>query len=115
MGTTKKLEEFSEFRQAMNRRILAQQINRFFKLNAKAYEHGTLNSRAGEVAELAASLMLRCDDCISYHVIRCWRHSLSLEGVFEVFSVGLVVGGSIVILRFRRAEARLDELEQNEE
>ena len=69
-----RLEEFRAFREKMNERILDQKnlgINRFFALDGRAYEDGSLDSRTKEIAGLAASLVLRCDDCISYHVIRC--------------------------------------------
>ncbi len=80
-----------------------------------AYDRGTLNRKTKEIAELAASLVLRCDDCISYHVFRCSELGLSREEMFEVFNVGLVVGESIVIPQSRRAGALLDDIEDNEE
>ncbi len=80
-----------------------------------AYDYSTLNSRTKEIAELAEYLVLRCDDCSSYHVIRCWELGLSLEEVFEVCEVELVVGESIVVPHSRRAGARLDDIEDNEE
>jgi AhpD family alkylhydroperoxidase len=65
-----------------------------------------------EMMGLSASMVLRCDDCIAYHVIQCKRAGVTREEFFEIFSVGLVVGGSIVIPHLRRAVDLLDELEQ---
>lgn len=109
-----KLEQFRTERERMNERILAagnKHVNRFFTLDTKAYEPGALDVRTKEVAGLAASMVLRCDDCIAYHVIRCKEEGLSNEQIFEAFNVGLVVGGSIVIPHLRRAVALLDELD----
>ena len=110
---SKPLQEFREFREKMNERILNQKnlsINRFFTLDANAYEPGTLDVLTKEFAGLAASLVLRCDDCIAYHVIRCKELGAGTDQLFEIFNVGLVVGGSIVIPHLRRAVALLDEL-----
>ena len=79
-----------------------------------AHADSTLNSRTKEFAKLTASLMLQCDDCISYHVIRCSARGLSWEEMFEVFNDGSVVGGSIVMPHSGRAGAPLDEIEENE-
>lgn len=110
-----RLAEFREFRERMNKKILAEDhlaINRFFTLDAKAYEDGALDAKTKEIAGLAASMVLRCDDCIAYHVIRCRELGLTRRELFEVFNVGLVVGGSIVIPHLRRAVALLDEIEE---
>lgn len=112
-----RLQEFREFREKMNERILSQKhlgINRFFTLDTKAYEDGALDGKTKEIAGLAASMVLRCDDCIAYHVIRCKELGLTDEQLFEVFNIGLVVGGSIVVPHLRRAVALLDELSQEE-
>ena len=98
----------------MNERILAAKhlgINRFFTLDTKAYEDGALDARTKEIAGLSASLVLRCDDCIAYHVIRCRELGLTRAEVFEVLNVGLIVGGSIVIPHLRRAVELLDEID----
>lgn len=110
---TDRLQEFREFRQRLNRRILDQKdvvINRFFTLDGQAYRPGALDEKTKEVAGLSASLVLRCDDCIAYHIIRCKEVGLSDEQIWEVLGVGLVVGGSIVIPHLRRAVDLLDEL-----
>ncbi|QOJ13647.1 MAG: carboxymuconolactone decarboxylase family protein [Planctomycetia bacterium] len=108
-----RLSQFRAFRERMNQRITDLKnlpINRFFTLDTKAYEDGALDARTKELCGLAASLVLRCDDCIAYHVIRCKELGASDEQVIEVFNVGLIVGGSIVIPHLRRAVELLDEL-----
>lgn len=110
---SKRLEEFRRFREQMNERILSQgnvSINRFFALDGRAYEPGTLDALTKELAGLAASTVLRCDDCIAYHVIRCKELGATDDQLFEIFNVGLIVGGSIVIPHLRRAVALVDEL-----
>lgn len=111
---TSRLKEFRAFRERMNQRILDQRnvsINRFFALDARAYEEGSLDARTKEIAGLAASMVLRCDDCIAYHVIRCKELGVTDDELFEAFNVGLVIGGSIVIPHLRRAVDLLDELD----
>ncbi len=107
------LEEFHRFRERMNERILGQDnldIRRFFALDSRVYEPGALPSRTKELLGLVASLVLRCDDCITYHVVRCAEEGVSNDEFFEAFSVGLVVGGSIVIPHLRRAVDTLDQV-----
>jgi len=109
-----RLAEFTEFRQRMNQRILAepnQVVRRFFALDTQTYQAGALDVKTKELLGLVASLVLRCDDCISYHVAQCKEAGVSREEFFETFSVGLVVGGSIVIPHLRRAVDFLDQLE----
>lgn len=108
-----KLAEFREFREKMNERILAAEnleIRRFFALDSRVYEKGALDTRTKELLGLVASMVLRCDDCITYHIVRCLEEGVSDPEIFEAFSVGLVVGGSIVIPHLRRAVATVDEL-----
>ncbi|MEP6590575.1 MAG: carboxymuconolactone decarboxylase family protein [Gemmatimonadota bacterium] len=109
------LADFNAFRAQMNDVILGAgnlTINRFFALDNRAYEAGALGSKQKETLGLVASLVLRCDDCITYHVMRCHEEGVNREEFLEVFSVGLVVGGSIVIPHLRRAMARLEQLEK---
>jgi len=109
-----RLEEFRSFREAMNERILAtgtQTTKRFFNLDGAAYRDGALDARTKELLGLVASLVLRCDDCVSYHVVRCLEEGASEAEIVETFDVGLVVGGSIVIPHLRRARQLLDELQ----
>ena len=107
------LSEFREFRERMNDRILQAgnlEIKRFFALDTRAYDDGALSARTKELMGLVASLVLRCDDCITYHLVRCVEEEITDEELFEAFSVGLVVGGSIVIPHLRRAVDTLDDL-----
>ncbi|PKV12797.1 carboxymuconolactone decarboxylase family protein [Xanthomonas prunicola] len=113
-GSTDRLREFTQFRQRMNQRILAepnQVVRRFFALDTQTYQAGVLDVKTKELLGLVASMVLRCDDCISYHVAQCKEAGVSREEFFETFSVGLVVGGSIVIPHLRRAVDFLDQLE----
>ena len=110
---TSRLKAFREYRERMNERILDSATlttKRFFNLDTRCYEDGALPARTKEIAGLSASLVLRCDDCIAYHVIRCVELGVSREEVLEVFDVGLIVGGSIVIPHLRRAHELLDEV-----
>jgi AhpD family alkylhydroperoxidase len=112
-----RVKAFTEFRQRMNERILAQDnqvVRRFFALDTQTYKPGALDLRTKELLGLVASMVLRCDDCISYHVAQCKEAGASRAELFETFSVGLVVGGSIVIPHLRRAVDFLDRLENGE-
>ena len=109
-----RLAEFTAFRQRMNERILSednQVVRRFFALDTQTYKPGALDVKTKELLGLVASMVLRCDDCISYHVAQCKEAGVTREEFFETFSVGLVVGGSIVIPHLRRAVDFLDLLE----
>ena len=108
-----KLEEFRRFRERMNERILEAgnlEIKRFFALVGRTYEAGALDTKTKELLGLVASMVLRCDDCVTYHLVRCKEEGVTDEEFFETFSVGLIVGGSIVIPHLRRAVDTLDEL-----
>lgn len=108
------LTEFREFRERMNARILESgnlEIKRFFALDTRAYEPGALPTQTKELMGLVASMVLRCDDCITYHIVRCREEGVERAAFLEAFNVALVVGGSIVIPHLRRAVATLDELE----
>jgi AhpD family alkylhydroperoxidase len=110
---TGRLETFRAYRERMNERLLAagtQTTKRFFNLDGAAYRDGALDARTKELLGLAASLVLRCDDCIAYHIIRSLEEGATPEQVTEVFDIGLVVGGSIVIPHLRRAVDLLDEV-----
>lgn len=109
-----RISTFTEFRKRMNERILAepnQVVRRFFALDTQTYQAGALDLKTKELLGLVASLVLRCDDCISYHVAQCVDAGVNRDEMFEAFSVGLVVGGSIVIPHLRRAVDFLDRLE----
>ena len=106
-------EEFIKFRQDMNARILEDgtlEIKRFFGIDEKTYHPGALDAKTKELMGLVASMVLRCDDCVAYHIIEALDKGASREELFETFTVALVVGGSIVIPHLRRAVAFLDEM-----
>lgn len=110
---SERLRQFREFRERMNKRILDANhlgINRFFTLDTKAYEDGALDARTKEIAGLVGSMVLRCDDCISYHLIRCKEAGVTDAQLLEAMNVALIIGGSIVIPHLRRAVDLLDEL-----
>ena len=109
-----RVAEFTDFRKRLNERILEhdnQVVRRFFALDTQTYRAGALDVKTKELLGLVASLVLRCDDCIAYHVAQCREAGVSRDEFFETFSVGLVVGGSIVIPHLRRAVDFLDRLE----
>ena len=116
-GEADRVKAFTEFRQRMNERILGhdnQVVRRFFALDTQTYKPGALDVRTKELLGLVASMVLRCDDCISYHVAQCKEAGVDRDEMFEAFSVALVVGGSIVIPHLRRAVDFLDRLENGE-
>ncbi|MBD1397424.1 carboxymuconolactone decarboxylase family protein [Pontibacter sp. JH31] len=107
------IEEFNEYRSRMNERIMSYDnkvIKRFFNLDTNTYMEGALDVKTKEMLGLVASMVLRCDDCIKYHLGKCHEEGLSDEQVFEVFSIANLVGGSIVIPHFRRAVEYWEEL-----
>jgi AhpD family alkylhydroperoxidase len=106
-------KEFGEERERLNETVLSSEhigIKRFFALDTQAYADGALDARTKELMGLASSMVLRCDDCISYHISRCYEYSVTREQFYEAFNVALIVGGSIVIPHLRRAAARMEEL-----
>lgn len=110
-----RVEEFNEFRSKMNERILSldnRAIKRFFGVDTLTYEPGALDAKTKEMLGLVASMVLRCDDCISYHIQQCKKEGVTDAEMYDIFSVALVVGGSIVIPHLRRAVAFLDEYNQ---
>ena len=113
-----RVDDFTKFRKRMNERILShdnQVVRRFFALDTQTYQNGALDVKTKEMLGLVASLVLRCDDCVSYHVAQCREAGVSEDEFFEIFSVGLVVGGSIVIPHLRRAVDFLDELDRGDD
>jgi len=107
--------DFNEYRQRMNEVILSQDnkvIKRFFSLDNQTYEDGALTEVTKELLGLVASMVLRCDDCIKYHLGRCHELKVTREQIYEACSVALVVGGSIFIPHMRRAAEYWEELEK---
>ena len=110
-----KVEEFNNYRVKMNERIMAQDnkvIKRFFSLDNQTYSEGALDLKTKELLGLVASMVLRCDDCISYHLGTAHELGVTTDEIFEVFSVANIVGGSICIPHTRRAVEYWDELEK---
>jgi len=102
----KQVEEFNTYREQMNEVILEKKnkvINRLFNLDTNTYADGALPTRTKEMLGLVASMVLRCDDCIKYHLGKCHEEGITTEEVYEVFAVANIVGGTIVIPHTRRA------------
>ena len=100
------VKDFNDYRSKMNERILGQNnkvINRLYNLDTNTYAEGALPVKTKEMLGLVASMVLRCDDCIKYHLGKCKEEGVTTEEVFEVFAVANIVGGTIVIPHFRRA------------
>ena len=101
----KQVAEFNEYREKMNEVILGKNnkvINRLFNLDTNTYAEGALSTRTKEMLGLVASMVLRCDDCIKYHLEKCHAEGLTTEEVYEIFAVANIVGGTIVIPHTRR-------------
>lgn len=110
-----KVEEFNAYREQMNEKILASDnkvMKRFFNLDTNTYQEGALPVKTKELLGLVASMVLRCDDCISYHLGKCHTEGVTTDEVFEVFAVANVVGGSICIPHTRRAVEYWEALEK---
>lgn len=104
--------EFRRYRERMNERILSSDnlgIKRFFALDTRAYEKGALTTKTKEMLGLVASMVLRCNDCITYHVIRCVQEGVTDDEFFEALNIALIVGGSITVPYIRRAIEILDQ------
>ena len=113
-----RLDEYESYRQKMNDRIMALEhlgIKRFFNLDTVAYKEGALDARTKELLGLVASAVLRCNDCIDYHLIQCVKAGYSDEELADALNVALVVGGSIVIPHLRHAVETIDLLRGREE
>jgi len=109
-----RLDEFQKFRAELNEEILNcghLGIKRFFALDHQAYEPGALPTKTKELLGLVASSVLHCDDCITYHLVRCGEVGWKREEVIDALNVALIVGGSIAIPHVRRAFARMREIE----
>ncbi len=106
-----RVDDFTAYRQKMNERILEIDhlgIKRFFNLDTQAYQTGALDEKTKELLGLVASMVLRCNDCIDYHILECVKVGWSDEELYDAFNVGLIVGGSIVIPHLRHAVETLD-------
>ncbi len=110
---SKEIEEFRAYRAKMNEKLLSQDnkvIKRLFNLDTNTYMEGALSTKTKELLGLVSSMVLRCDDCIKYHLEKCYEQKVSTEELFEVFSVANVVGGTIVIPHTRKAIEYWEEL-----
>ena len=111
------VDEFNEYREKMNSRILEDNnkvIKRIFNLDTNAYSKGALDIKTKELLGLVASTVLRCDDCVKYHLETCFKEGLSKDEVAEALSIATLVGGTIVIPHLRRAYEFWDALEAQE-
>ena len=107
------LEEFRQYRERMNEKILNADnldLKRFFALDSAVYREGAMDVKTKELMGLVASAVLRCNDCILYHVIRCVEEGASDAEIHETLSIALIVGGSIVIPHLRFAFDKLEEV-----
>lgn len=112
---SKQKEEFKKYREEMNKKILAgdnKVMKRFFNLDTNTYMDGALSTKTKEMLGLVSSMVLRCDDCIKYHLEKCHEQGLTKEELFEIFSVANIVGGSIVIPHTRRALEYWEEISE---
>lgn|SRR5690606_7418840 len=108
------IEEFNVYRSQMNEKILAEDnkvIKRIFNLDTNAFAEGSIDIKSKEMIGLACSMVLRCDDCVKYHLGKCYEAGLTKEQLFEVFSIATLIGGTIVIPHLRRATEYLETLE----
>ena len=108
------VQEFNAYRSRMNERILSQDnlvLKRLFNLDTNTYDEGALSVKTKELLGLVASMVLRCDDCIRYHLGRCHEEGVTTEELFETFAVANIVGGTIVIPHLRRAVEYWDQLQ----
>jgi AhpD family alkylhydroperoxidase len=114
-GSRFDLDGYATYRKAMNEKILGSGplgIKRFFNLDTQAYVDGALPAQTKELLGLVASTVLRCNDCIDYHLIQCARQGSTDEELLEALNVALVVGGSIVIPHLRHAVDTLGQLRE---
>lgn len=109
------IDKFKEDREKLNEIVMkyaGQPLKRFYSLDNQVYGDGALNKKTKELLGLIASFVLRCDDCIKYHVVRCHEEGVTSEELEEALSIGVVVGGSVTVPNLRRALKVWDELKQ---
>jgi AhpD family alkylhydroperoxidase len=113
---SEQINEFRAYRSKMNDRILSADnlvIKRLFNLDTNTYAEGALPTRTKEMLGLVSSMVLRCDDCVKYHLEKCHEQGISTPEMMEIFAVANIVGGTIVIPHTRRAMEYWDELQKN--
>lgn len=111
------IEQFKQEREELNQIVMKYSgtgIKRFYSLDSQVYRKGTLPAKTKELLGLVASLVLRCDDCIKYHIIKCDEEGVTSEELEEALAIGLIVGGSITIPHLRKAFWAWDELKGNQ-
>ena len=111
------VNDFNEYRSRMNERIMAADnkvIKRLYNLDTNTYAEGALDTKTKEAIGLACSMVLRCDDCVRYHIGKCKELGYTTEQMFEVFSIASIIGGTIVIPHLRRAVEYWEALEGEE-
>ena len=109
------IKDFNEYRATMNDKIMDADnkiIKRIFNLDTNAYAEGSVSTKNKEMIGLACSMVLRCDDCVKYHLGKCKEEGLTTEEVFEVFAIASLIGGTIVIPHLRRAVEFWEALEE---
>ena len=107
--------EFNDYRSKMNEVMTSKQnlvLNRLFNLDTHTYAEGALSTQTKEMLGLVASMVLRCDDCIKYHLGKCKDEGVTTDQIYEIFAVANIVGGTIVIPHTRRAAEYWEELMQ---
>lgn len=110
---SEQIKDFREYREKMNEKILASNnkvMKRIYSLDTLTYQEGALDSKTKEMLGLVSSMVLRCDDCIKYHLEKCHELGVTTEEVFEIYGVANLVGGTIVIPHTRRAVEYWEEL-----
>lgn len=114
---SKDVEAFQQEREEANELILGKKnkiINRIFNLDTNAFEEGALPVKTKELLGLVSSLVLRCDDCVRYHLGRCHEVGVSEEELYETLSIGNLIGGTIVIPHLRKAALYWESLVKND-
>lgn len=112
------VQDFNEYRSRMNERIMAADnkiLKRIYNLDTNAYAEGALDTKTKEAIGLACSMVLRCDDCVRYHVGKCRELGYTTEQMFEIFAIANLIGGTIVIPHLRRAVEYWEALQEEEE
>ncbi len=107
------VKEFNDYREKMNEVILSKNnlvMKRLWNLDTNTYDEGALDKKTKEMLGLVASMVLRCDDCIKYHLEKCKEQNCTTEEIYEIFAVANIVGGTIVIPHTRRAVEFWEEL-----
>lgn len=112
-----KVEEFNEYRAKMNDKIVGSNnkiLKRIFNLDTNAFAEGSVDKKTKEMIGLSSSMVLRCDDCVRYHLGKCYELGVTEDQVFEVFSIANLIGGTIVIPHLRRAVEYWEYLKEND-